>query len=117
MHDGVSAPRSPCLARGKHLARVGLAERLHHAQVRVGKRIGPGARASAMMLRARALGMPMRAICPGDRAAMRVAVGNSVVRDSKGVTIGSPNAAAKRPARVRAAATATCWPRIARTAI
>ena len=54
---------------------------------------------------------------PGDRAATRAAVGNSVVSEANGVSIGSPNVAAKRPATVRAAATVTCWPRIARTAI
>src|SRR6266545_2443153 len=74
-------------------------------------------RASARTVRARALGKPMRAMRPGDRAATRIAAGNRVVSESNGVAIASPNIAAKRPATVRAAATVTCWPRIARTAI
>src|SRR5215470_3462333 len=75
------------------------------------------ARASATTVRARALGMPRRATRPGGRAATRLAGGNSVVSEANGVAIGSPKVAAKRPARVRAAATVTCCPRIARTAI
>ena len=63
-----------------------------------------------------------RRACRGARcarraaSAMRAAVGKTVVSEAKGVSSGSPNAAAKRPATVRAAATVTCWPRIARTA-
>src|SRR5207245_8375388 len=49
------------------------------------------ARASATTVRARAPGIPRRAMRPGDKAATRIAVGNSVVSEANGVSIGSPN--------------------------
>src|SRR6266702_4332321 len=140
MHHGVRTPGSPGFARGQHSARAGLAERLHHSQIRVWKRVRPGERPHRYVLRGpfpdtrqcaqrveRRLDVGVRHESEASvrhrarerdhSAGARAAVGNSVVSEPNGVAIASPNIAAKRPAMVRAAATVTCWPRIARTAV
>jgi len=74
------------------------------------------ARASAAMLRARAPTRPNAASSPASARATRSGVGDSRSSPACGVSTGSPNAAAYRPAIVVAAATVICWPRMARTA-
>src|SRR5213592_2453657 len=51
MHHGVRTPGPPGFARGQHSTRAGLAERLHHSQICVWKRVRPGERTHHDVLR------------------------------------------------------------------
>ena len=70
-----------------------------------------------MMLLARAAMIPCRAMSSTLALATLAGTGVSRFSSAIGVTMGSPNAVTNRPARVLAAFTVTCCPRIARNPI